>query len=125
MRRTYVRASRRAGDFSVPVSERRSGGGDVLAGRTGRHADAAFPAPARVRSCRCSRSVPRRAAGTCPAGRRPRGPVIFTTGSGEDCEQAVVALVLGVQALLGPQGAVTLGGGELLGRLQPGLVLPG
>jgi hypothetical protein len=36
-----------------------------------------------------------------------------------------MALALGVQALLGPQGAVTLGSGELLRRLQPGLILPG
>jgi len=36
-----------------------------------------------------------------------------------------MALALGVQALLGPQGAVTLGCGELLRRLQPGLILPG
>jgi len=35
-----------------------------------------------------------------------------------------MALALGVQALLGPQRAVTLGSGELPGRLQPGLVLP-
>ena len=36
-----------------------------------------------------------------------------------------MALALGVQALLGAQGAGTLGCGELPGRLQPGLVLPG
>jgi hypothetical protein len=36
-----------------------------------------------------------------------------------------MALALGVQALPGTQGAVTLGCGELLRRLQPGLVLPG
>ena len=36
-----------------------------------------------------------------------------------------MALALGVQALLGAQGTVTLGCGELPGRLQPGLVLPG
>lgn len=36
-----------------------------------------------------------------------------------------MALALGVQALLGTQGAVTPGCGELLCRLQPGLVLPG
>jgi hypothetical protein len=35
-----------------------------------------------------------------------------------------MALALGVQALLGAQGAVTLGCGELPGCLQPGLVLP-
>ena len=35
-----------------------------------------------------------------------------------------MALALGVQALLGSQRAVTLGCGELPGRLQPGLVLP-
>ena len=58
-----------------------------------------------------------------PAG-GPRGRPL-AAGPGEDCEQAVMALALGVQALLGPQGAVTLGCGELLRRLQPGLVLPG
>ncbi len=36
-----------------------------------------------------------------------------------------MTLALGVQALLGPQGTVTLGCGELLRRLQPGLILPG
>ena len=36
----------------------------------------------------------------------------------------MLAFALSVQALLGPQGAVTLGRGELPGRLQPGLVLP-
>ena len=35
-----------------------------------------------------------------------------------------MALALSVQALLGAQGAVTLGCGELPGCLQPGLVLP-
>ena len=35
-----------------------------------------------------------------------------------------MALALGVQALLGAQGTVTLGCGELPGCLQPGLVLP-
>ena len=120
-----MRASRRAGDFPVPVSKRRSGGGDVLAGRTGRDGDAAFPAPARLRPSRCSRRGPGRAAGTGPPGRRPSEPAILAAGSGEDCEQAVMALALGVQALLGPQGAVTLGCGELLRRLQPGLILPG
>ena len=52
-------------------------------------------------------------------------PAIFAAGSGQDCEQAVMALALGVQAPLGPQGTVTLGCGELLRRLQPGLILPG
>ena len=36
-----------------------------------------------------------------------------------------MAFALGVQALLGTQGTVTLGCGELPRRLQPGLILPG
>ena len=36
-----------------------------------------------------------------------------------------MALALGVQALLGTQGTVTLGCGQLLRRPHPGLVLPG
>ena len=120
-----MRAGRRAGDFPVPVSKRRSGGGDVLAGRTGRHGDAAFPhRPACILpgAHDVFPAVPRARA---PPGRLAQPAAIFAAGSGEDCEQAVMALALGVQALLGPQGAVTLGCGELLRRLQPGLILPG
>ena len=125
-----MRASRRAGDFPVPVSEHRGGAG-TLAGGAGRHGDAALPAPARGHSSRCSWRVPGRAADTGTPGCRHgggaarSGPSLLTAGCGQEGEQPVMALALGVQALLGPQGAVTLGSGELLRRLQPGLILPG
>ena len=119
-----MRASRRAGDFPVPVSKHRGGGPDGTARRP-------LPAPARGRSSRCSWRVPGRAAGTGTPGWRHgggaarSGPALLTAGSGEEGEQPVMSLALGVQALLGTQGAVALGCGELLGRLQPGLILPG
>src|SRR3974390_3126792 len=49
----------------------------------------------------------------------------LSAGGGEGSDQAVMALALSVQALLSAQGPVPLGCGELLRRLQPGLVLPG
>jgi hypothetical protein len=62
--------------------------------------------------------VPGRAAGTRRPARRPagtagRGLCPRPAGGGEGSEQAVTALALSVQALLGAQGAITLGRGDL------------
>ena len=112
-----MRASRRAGDFPVLVSKRRSAGSGVAAPGFLPGAHGVFPAVPRARGRRAAGT----AAGWLPAAGRPSSPPAAVRSG----EQPVMARALGVQALLGPQGAVTVGRGELLRRLQPGLVLPG
>jgi len=125
-----VRTGRGEGRFPVPVSRWYGRSGDVLAGRTCMPGDAAFPAP--VPGC-CSRRSWRVPGGGTRTGtpRRRRGgtgqswPFISAAGGcGEDSQQPVVMFAFGVQQLLGADGAVTSGGGQMPGSLQPGPVLP-
>ena len=65
-----MRARHQAGDSPVPASTRRDAAADPWSDRTGRHGDAAFPAPSRGHSSRYSRRVPGRAADTGTPGHR-------------------------------------------------------